>query len=263
MTSTVSPARDLQNEWRYQWSRFRDEADWLFLEWIWPRTLEDFRAKRVLDAGCGMGQHVALVAQYANHVVGLDLNTGDIARQRTADLPNVTIVEGDVSQYRSDEPFDVVYCVGVIHHTDDPDCTFRNLCALCRPGGLLIVWCYSLEGSGLVRLLLEPLRKVVLRHLPRSWVYGFAVALTLAISPVVHTFYRLPLSILPFYEYFENFRKLSFNRNVLNVFDKLNAPQTEFISRERIEGWFSFERFRDVTISSYKGVSWRASGRIK
>jgi len=79
----------------------------------------------------------------------------------------------------------------------------------------------------------------------------------------VHTLYRLPLRGLPYHEYFQNFRRLGFARNALNVFDKLNAPQTRFISRSRVEGWFGPERFADVSISAYKGVSWRASGILR
>ena len=61
----------------------------------------------------------------------------------------------------------------------------------------------------------------------------------------------------------QNFRRLSFRRNVLNVFDKLNAPQTEFISRDRVERWFDPRLFDDVAITPYRGVSWRASGTVR
>jgi hypothetical protein len=76
----------------------------------------------------------------------------------------------------------------------------------------------------------------------------------------VYTIYLLPLNFLPYYEYFSNFRKLTFLRNALNVFDKLNAPQVDFITNERISKWFSGSDFKDVHISQYKGVSWRGSG---
>ena len=250
-----------QAEWHYQWSRFRDDARFLFQEWIWPRTLEDFRGGRVLDAGCGGGQHVEHVAEVAREVVGVDLNTAALARQRTAHLPHVRIVSADVAEFAPEEPFDAVYCVGVIHHTDDPERTFANLKRCCRPGGLVVVWCYSREGNALVRTLVEPPRRHLLSRLPRSWVRGLAGGVTAALYPVVHTVYRLPLPWLPYHGYFHDFRRLSFRRNLLNVFDKLNAPQTQFISRARVERWFDPSEFEDVRISDYRGVSWRASGR--
>src|SRR5262245_48279806 len=138
--------QEKHSEWAYQWSHYEDTESFLFLEWIQPNRLEDFRGKRVLDAGCGPGHHVRLVAPYAAHVTGVDLNTSSLALERTRDLANVSIVEGDIATYHPAEPFDVVYCVGVIHHTDDPDATFANLRRACRDGGRLVVWCYSREG---------------------------------------------------------------------------------------------------------------------
>lgn len=78
-----------------------------------------------------------------------------------------------------------------------------------------------------------------------------------------NTLYLLPLKFLPFYEYFQNFRKLSFYRNALNVFDKLNAPQVDFISYARAKNWVNDKRIADYNITPYKGVSWRVSARFK
>jgi SAM-dependent methyltransferase len=252
-----------QVEWSFQWSRHSDDAPFLFSDWIAPRTVEDFRGKRVFDAGCGPGHHVRLVASVASHVTGMDLNTANIASEKLSDLENVDFLQGDIAAYQPDQPFDVVYCIGVIHHTDDPDRTFENLRRMCQKGSLLIVWCYSLEGNELVQKLVEPIRKRFLRKLNRGVVEFIAQVVTLFMYPVVYTIYLLPLRSLPFYEYFENFRTLTFKRNVLNVFDKLNAPQTDFIARGRIERWFHPGQFDDVSITPYKGVSWRASGFVK
>ncbi|MBM4268327.1 MAG: class I SAM-dependent methyltransferase [Deltaproteobacteria bacterium] len=249
-------------EWAWQWARYEDDAAFLFRDWILPNRLEDFRGKRVLDAGCGPGHHIRLVAPFAAHVTGLDLNTAALARERTADLANVTIEEGDIATWRAAEPFDVVYCVGVIHHTDDPDATFENLRRMCRPGGRLVIWCYSEEGNWMARRLVEPLRRRLLEGSGRASVERLSAVLTALLYAPVHTVYRLPLRSLPYHEYFANFRRLGFRRNMLNVFDKLNAPQTDFISRARVERWFA-SGFEDVSITPYAGVSWRGSGSLR
>ncbi len=250
-------------EWSYQWARYEDDQPFLFREWIEPNRLEDFHGKFVIDAGCGPGHHVRLVAPHAALVTGVDLNTAAIARERTSDLANVHIEEGDVATWRPAGPADVVYCVGVIHHTDDPDATFANLLRMCRDGGRLIVWCYSEEGNALVRRIVEPMRRALLRRWSRHAVERLSAVLTGMLYLPVHTVYRLPIRGLPYHEYFANFRRLGWRRNVLNVFDKLNAPQTQFISRARVERWFAPERFGDVSITAYKGVSWRASGTVR
>ena len=251
-----------QSEWTWQWAHLQDDNQWLFQEWIHPHRLEDFRGKDVLDAGCGGGQHLSFVAPYARRVVGVDLNAVESARERTRDFPNVSVCEGDIANMELGERFDVVECIGVIHHTDDPDKTFANLVRHCKPGGKVIVWCYSHEGNFLNRTMLEGVKRAMLLRLPRSINYVLAHLLTLLLYPVIETVYRLPLGFLPFYEYFQNWRRLSYTRNVLNVFDKLNAPQTWFITEERARTWFDPARFRDVHVSPYKGVSWRASGTL-
>ena len=104
------------------------------------------------------------------------------------------------------------------------------------------------------------MRKSALRRLSRKALLRVAKVVTAAVAIPVHTLYRLPLRFLPFYDYFANFRRLSFERNVLNVFDKLNAPQVQFISRARAERWLDPKRFENIHVSSYIGVSWRVSG---
>ena len=250
-----------QAEWAAQLSVFYDDRSDLFLDWIHPFTLNDFVGKSVLDAGCGPGHHINLVAPSARRVVGVDLNTAAIAQQNTLAQSNVTVLEDDIATMKLGEQFDIVYCIGVVHHTDDPAATVRNLGDHVRPGGHLILWAYSHEGNLLNRTLVESCKRHGLRRLPRPALLGLAWFLTASLYPPVHTIYRLPLHWLPYHAYFENFRRLPFQRNLLNVFDKLNAPQTVFLHRSEVEAWFPTDRFADVHISAYRGVSWRASGR--
>jgi len=250
-----------QNEWAEQWTRYKDDNEFLFREWIHPWTLESFEGKRVLDAGCGHGRHTCMVAPHAKEVVGVDLNCADIARGEVEPFTNASIVEGDIARVSFDELFDVVFCVGVIHHTDDPTKTFRHLQTLVKPGGRLIVWAYSFEGNFLNRTLVESVKRWGLLKLPAGILHGLAWLLTLLIYPIVFTVYLLPLrAVLPYYDYFGNFRMLGLKKNVQNVFDKLIAPQTWFLKQEEVAAWFKEGPFEDIHVSNYKGVSWRASG---
>lgn len=252
--------QDKHPQWEWQWERFEDDSVWLFRDWIHPNTLEDMRGKDVLDCGCGGGQHLSFTAPYARHVTGVDFNALSVAKSRHGNLPNVSFVEADLAEMNLGRQFDVVYCIGVLHHTDDPERTFRNIVKHCKPGGRVIVWVYSHEGNFWNRTLLEWLKSAVLLRLPRSVSVGVGHVLTALLYIPVYTVYLLPLPWLPFFQYFGNWRKLSYGRNLLNVFDKLNAPQTHFLKQSDLERWFDPGTFENVHISPYMGVSWRGSG---
>lgn len=215
----------------------------------------------MLEAGCGGGVHTALIAPYAQHVTAVDLNTIELARQRLQGAKNVSFLEGDIAAMDFGQEFDVVMSVAVVHHTNDPDKTVENLKRHVKPGGKLVLWVYAREGNGFVEYFIEPIRKLLIKHLSRRLVLGIAWALTVILYIPVFTIYLLPLRSLPYFEYFGNFRRLSFNRNFLNVFDKLNAPQVTFLDNHRVKSWFDGDEFEVLHLSHYKGVSWRLTAR--
>ena len=251
---------DTQREaWHWQWSMFADDEKSLFEEWIAPATISDFTDKHVLEGGCGGGQHTFLVAPVAASVTAVDLNTIDLAQARYPAAQNVTFIEGDLATIDLGGQFDVVFCIGVIHHTNDPDVTFENLYRHLAPGGKMIIWTYSARGNSLMQFGVEPLRKLIFQYFPKSALAWLAKLITVFLYIPVHTVFRIAgFKFLPYFDYFKKFRELSFERNVLNTFDKLNAPQTQFISRKRCGEWFNDQRFEpdSISIRHHAGVSY-------
>ncbi len=219
-----------------------------------------FEVKKFLNVVAGGGQHTSFIAPYAKYITAVDLNTIDIAIQRNSKLHNIKFIEADIACMDLGKKFDIVFSIGVVHHTDNPYKTFENLRRHVMPGGKLILWVYSEEGNFMVKNIVEPLRKSLLWRMNKKMLLKLSKALTILMYIPIYSLYLLPIKFMPYYEYFENFRKLSFGRNHLNVFDKLNAPQVIFINRAEIGKWFNQDDFKDVHISNYKGVSWRASG---
>ncbi len=252
-----------QTDWHWQWKHLKDDSKFLFSEWIWPYRIEDFINKVVVDAGCGGGQHTNFVAPVAKKIYAVDLNTTGLAKERNCQFGNIVYIQGDLANTEIPEKADILFCIGVIQHTDNPDATFQNLLKQIKPGGSLLLWCYAKEGNFLNEYLLEPIKKYFLLKMPKNALLGLAYFLTFALYPIVYTIYLLPLHFLPYFEYFKNWRKLTYKRNMLNVFDKLNAPQTYFLEKSTIEKWFSPEIFSNIHIDHYAGVSWRASGTLK
>ena len=257
-----------RDNWSFQWDAFKNDDAFfeddlfLFKQWIYPNTLEDFSGKTALDCGCGRGQHLRMIAPYARKAVGVDLNTVQVAGEYFKDA-KVELVQGDLATISLPEKFDIAYSIGVLQHTDDPTKSFMNIKRQLKKGGRLMIWVYSREGNALNYYLLEPLTELIFKRLGRRVLLFISLITTALMYLPIYTLYLLPLRGLPFYEYFSNFRKMTFEKNYQNVFDKLNAPQTHFITKATVESWFDPAEFENIHISPYLGVSWRASGTLK
>ena len=106
---------------------------------------------RVLDLGTGLG-HVALaVADLVGpdgQVVGLDIDTRMLehARARTDQLSHVQFVEGDVTRWRDEEPFDAVVGRLILFHVADPVGVLRHHLEAVRPDGRVVMLDYDMGG---------------------------------------------------------------------------------------------------------------------
>jgi SAM-dependent methyltransferase len=246
-------------EWTWQWSHMQGDehqTEQLFWEWVAPMTREDFRGQRVLDVGCGGGHMLGYLKDVVTEGVGIDLNTAELVRRRFKGSPNIRIYEGDAATWGAEDDFDIVYSIGVVHHTRDPLQTVRNLMRLVKPGGKLVIWVYGYEGNFWTRWLVEAPKRFY-AWMPRRMLWWVSAILTAFIYPVVYGLSALPFPWLPFYDYFRSWRRLSFVRNCTNVFDKLNAPTTHFIKRQDIDRWFEGTSFRQVIVRDWCRLSWR------
>ncbi|MEA5625256.1 class I SAM-dependent methyltransferase [Nostoc sp. UHCC 0251] len=115
---------------------------------------------RILDAGCGTG----VSTEYLVHlnpqasVVGIDLSTGalDVAKER-CQRSGATRVEFhhlslfDVEQLPGE--FDLINCVGVLHHTSDPIRGIQALAKKLAQGGLMHIFVYGELGRWEIQLM--------------------------------------------------------------------------------------------------------------
>lgn len=115
---------------------------------------------RILDAGCGSG----VGTEYLVHlnpqaqVVGIDLSAGtlSVAQERCQRSGADRVEFHQLSLFDVDQlpgEFDLINCVGVLHHTADP---IRGIQALARklaPGGFLHIFVYGELGRWEIHLM--------------------------------------------------------------------------------------------------------------
>lgn len=105
---------------------------------------EDLAGTLVLDVGCGMGRFAEVATRWGAHVVGIDLSlASEVAAKNLADR-SATIFQADVFKLPfAPESFDLIYSIGVLHHTPDCERAFKSLPGLLKPGGRIAIWLYS------------------------------------------------------------------------------------------------------------------------
>jgi SAM-dependent methyltransferase len=104
---------------------------------------EDLKGKLVLEVGCGMGRFAEVATRWGARVVGVDLSAAEVAAQNLASRDFVAFQADFFTLPFAPESFDVIYSIGVLHHTPDCEAAVKALDRYLKPGGLLAVWLYS------------------------------------------------------------------------------------------------------------------------
>src|SRR5215510_7608677 len=135
---------------------------------------EQFAGKIILDAGCGMGRFLDIVSRGgAALAVGVDLSSAvNAAAANLSDQDNVLIIKGDIFRlpFRRGS-FDVVFSIGVLHHTPSTEQAFRALVPMVKPGGEIAISVYAATMKPGVGLAVNMFRwrffRVFTRRLPK------------------------------------------------------------------------------------------------
>lgn len=107
-------------------------------------TPEDLAGKLVLDVGCGMGRFADIATRWGAYVVGIDLSNAPEAAAENLAGREASFFQADVFKlpFRP-ESFDIIYSLGVLHHTPNCEQAFKVLPALLKPNGKIAIWLYS------------------------------------------------------------------------------------------------------------------------
>jgi SAM-dependent methyltransferase len=108
-------------------------------------TASDLEGKDVLDVGVGTGRYADIAARAARRLVGIDLSFAvETAMENVGNRDGINIVQADCQKLPFEtESFDVIYSIGVLHHTPDTKRSFLSLLPYLRPGGTIAIWVYD------------------------------------------------------------------------------------------------------------------------
>lgn len=112
---------------------------------------DEWKGKRVLEIGCGIGTDTISFARAGAQVTAVDLTEKsiEVARQRAEVFglqDRIRFVCANAERLREflpAEPFDLIYSFGVIHHTPEPDRVLEELRHYMKPDTSIRIMVYN------------------------------------------------------------------------------------------------------------------------
>jgi SAM-dependent methyltransferase len=236
----------------YEWQRFRttqldshtartDSRDRLQASLNFP--LEELRGKLVLDVGCGVGRFGEIVHNYGGCYVGVDYSLAiDAAQSNIGHLDDVYLIQADLFALPLvSDVFDLVICLGVLHHTPDPRRAFGSLPRMLKPGGALSVTVY--DAGNKVYVMNSRFWRRLTTRLPRRWLHALSYA-------AVPLYYLWTLPLVGWL--LRSVAFISLERDwrwrVLDTFDWYSPRYQSWHTHHEVFGWYKENGLVEVEV---------------
>ena len=248
-----------EKKFGWEWDFYREIIplhERQFVQWIHPVPLSAFRGKRFLDAGCGIGRNSlwALKAGAASaYAFDYDERTVGVARENLKGFPGCEVGFESIYDLNRREEFDIVFCIGVLHHLAHPRRAVENLVRALKPGGQLILWVYAREGNERYLAWVDPLRRHVTSRIHPALTRGVAVGMTALLKAYL---------LLPHRNsYLVELRERSFRHVEAMVFDQLLPHIAHYWRREEVLELVEGLPLEETRMTHTHGVSWTLVAR--
>lgn len=248
-----------------QWFRYRDIEGYfgsleLFSDIVSPFLKPDeLKGCKVAEIGSGSGRIVNMLLEAgAQHVIAVEPSDAvDVLRENIKQPSKVTCLKVTGDQLPAFGDLDFVFCIGVLHHIQDPTPVVEAAYRALRLGGRLLVWLYGKEGNALYLTIVEPLR-ILTKHLP----HGMLIALVeMMYWPLLFYTGLCRTFPLPLRGYLLSvFANMAPDKRRLIIYDQLNPWYAKYYTRFEAEKLLSDGKFEDVQVHHRHGYSWTVVG---
>jgi len=208
---------------------------------------EKVSGKTILDVGCGTGANGLAVSEWnAREVFCVDLSSAvEAAYVNTKHLTNVHVFQADLFRlpFRR-ATFDIVYSIGVLHHTVNTAQAFYSLVPFLRENGIVAVWLYP-DVPDLSQRLSDRLRSITTRMSPKI-LYGLC---WLAVP--AYYVYKIPFLGKAIFHFLPPISKEPYwEDRVLDTFDWYSPTYQWKHTYPEVHGWFREVDLIDIELQN-------------
>ncbi len=153
-----------------RWKSYKEKVNWVLSAepYVYELLTEHLlKEKLVLDCGCGPGLTIPLAAKHCSSVVGLDYSIVSLEEAKRGseelNLDNVHLLCADIENLPfSNDRFEIVYSVGVLHHTPDTQKAITEIFRVLKPTGRVVVMVYrKYNPKWLAVIILRTLSRII------------------------------------------------------------------------------------------------------
>jgi len=212
-------------------------------------TSDEMKGKTILDVGCGAGRFTQIAAIFGGKVIGVDMSDSvAVAIANTRQFMNSEIRKADLHNLPfKDNSFDIIFSIGVLHHTPNTRKAFQSLYRLLKPGGIMAIWVYSNEGiKAKLFNFITGIHRLYTTRMNHQLLY-----LLCYLSMPLYYLHRIPVLGYLTMALFPCSMHPKAAWRVLDTFDWYSPKYQWKHSYKEVEGWFRELGFKDIRRLNY------------
>lgn len=239
------------DEYEYEGIVLHPQYKEQFDKWTSLLPREYFKGKEILDAGCGNGRNSFFAQKYGAKFIHLFDNNKILVIFAKRNLEEYkdhsSIFKESIYNIDYKNKFDLVMCIGVIHHLEYPKKAITNLVRASK--GKILVWVYGYEGNEWIMKYINPIRKITSKlpiTLTRFVTYVFSIPLYSYIKLLPHK--------KPYMKQLKGFR-FKYIHSI--AVDQLSPKIANYYTKQEALDLFKDQNVKNVQIEAVNDNSWQ------